>query len=268
MRRNTIVAGFGRKGTGKSVLLYDLFTSKAPRVLSLDSTGETRERNADAVLCVGYSSLRDAFRRAQNYQRWHIAAALEPDDVARLFALLTPPLGSGSSLSLAFGGMAIECAEVDLIAPNSGAAPEVLSALRRGRHYALDMYFATQRPASCAVDVRSMSDFLFSFALSSPRDVAAVDAEMPLSVSDRIVRLRPYHCLFYSKEKGSVVELDPARRVVERINLSGNQPGQRSGKPLTDKHLQAAEIETAENVAIAPVEEPCHIDTATSDVSP
>lgn len=217
-RRNTIACVVGRKGTGKSELLWERFTSRAPRVLSLDSTGETTERNPNAIVAVGWRRLLEVLDAAAECGKWHIAAAIEPEDVRELFARLTPPLGQGRSLSLAFGGMAVECGEVDLIAPNGGTPPEILSAFRRGRHYALDLYMATQRPASCAVDVRSMADIFVSFALTSPRDVAAASDELGGTMAERIVRLPRYHCLYSTRADGRVVELDAQRRIVADLN--------------------------------------------------
>jgi hypothetical protein len=218
--RNTIALVTGRKGTGKSRFLWDWFTSRAPRVLSIDPNGESRKLNPNVTMAIGWDALVDALDRAADYGRWHIAAVLERDDFPKLFRLLTPPRGQGESLAEAFGGMAIECGEAFTVYPNAGTPPELLDALFRARHYGLDFFLATQRPASIAVDVRSMADIVASFSLGSPRDVTAVSAEMMdlPGIADRLQRLPRYHCLYHTRDDGAVYELDPHRRVVGSFN--------------------------------------------------
>jgi hypothetical protein len=63
-----------------------------------------------------------------------------------------------------------------------------------------------------------MADIVFSFALSSPRDIAAAAGEMPLPLPDRIATLSQYHCLYHTREDGRVVELDAARKIVADLN--------------------------------------------------
>lgn len=218
-RRNRIVAGFGRKGTGKTQLLWDVFTSHCPRLLTFDSLNETGELDATAVYTVGLDATTRALRRAVNFDSWHIAAALDIEDVAFLFGKLAPPLGSSQSLSLALGGIAVQCGEVDTIAPNGSAPVEVVNALRRGRHYCLDFYIATQRPASCARDVSAQADEIFCFAQGEPRDVDFIARTISATVADRVQQLREYEYIHYDRRTGRAGWYGADRQLIEDVPL-------------------------------------------------
>jgi hypothetical protein len=252
----------GRKGTGKSTLLHRRYVSSAPRVLSLDATvpPETLERNPGAVYVIGLDQLRRVLRLAAGYPRWHIAAALEPADVAELFRLLCPPLGSPrASLSRAFGGIAIECGECDLVWPNAGSAPELLSALRRGRHYLLDLYLATQRPASCAVDVRAQADALIAFAQTEPRDVDYFARGISRPVGELIRSLEGHEFVFYSRADGRVYVCgeDGAARAI--YDTAGRQLAGPARRPAVEP------VPAAPEPAPAPVSDRVDVDVDVAD---
>jgi len=223
-RRNLIVFGCGRKGSGKSTLLHERFVRPSPRIISLDVTGETREQFPDAIECAGLDAVRRALRVAaeKGKRRWHLAASLEPGEVRTLFAMLAPALGAGArSLSRDFGGIAVECGECDLIAPVSGAAPDVLSAWRRGRHHLLSLFMATQRPATCARDLTAQADVIFAFAQTEPRDVDFIARTISGPVADIVRHLPAYHCVYYTRDDGRVYVCDARRRVLRTLNTSG-----------------------------------------------
>lgn len=221
-RKNLIVATLGRKDTGKSQLLWDLYTSQAARVLSLDSMGESIERDPDAVEVIGMGQLIDTLQRCASYPRWHIAAVIDPDDVSELFALMTPRIGSNKpSLSVAFGGMAIECGEAYEIAPNGATRPEVLAGWRKGRHYMLSLFMAAQRPSSVAREVTALADHLYMFAQGEKRDIDYIADCVSRPVADRVRRLKKWECVFFNRDDGLAKVLNPARQVVETMNTMG-----------------------------------------------
>lgn len=222
-RRNVIVATLGRKGTGKSVLLWELYSSRAERLLSLDSLGESVERDPDTIETLGMGQLIDALGKAAAFPRWHIAGAVEPDDLKELFRMLAPPLGSSSpSLSLAFGGLAIECGEAYEIAPNGSAAPEVLRAWRAGRHYSLSLFMAAQRPSSVAREVTAAADHVYAFAQSEPRDLEFLAKTISAPVADRVAQLRHFECVHYDRDRSTATVLDRDRNPVMTINTMGD----------------------------------------------
>lgn len=219
-RRNTIVFSCGRKASGKSQLLHDLFSSRAERVLTIDNLGESKERDPDTVEAFGWPALMHALRAASRFPRWHIATSIEPDDLRELFTMICPPLGSPKerSLSVAFGGMAVECNEAYDIAPNGRTPDEVLAAWRRGRHYGLDLFMATQRPASVARELTALADLVFAFAQREPADIDYLAKQLSPAVAAQVRELRPeaYQCVRYDVNAGTIALLDRNRNVVGR----------------------------------------------------
>lgn len=218
--QSRIVVALGRKGSGKSKLLHDLFTARAPRVITIGHIRQDLERDTAVIRTLGRSQLFTALERASAYDRWHIAAALEPEHLAELFSLLAPPLGSPrESLSLAFKGLAVECGEAYEIMPNGRTPDEVLAGMRRSRHYSLDWYLGSQRPASVARDATGLADQIFAFAQSEPRDIAflASSVSQPFAEQVRQLRLEEYQCMMHDRDDGSSRKLDRNRRVIGRV---------------------------------------------------
>lgn len=221
MTTSRIVVALGRKGSGKSQLLHDLYTSRAPRVITIGHIAQDLGRDPNVIRTLGRAQLFTALERASAYPRWHIAAALEPVDLGELFTLLAPPLGSPrQSLALAFGGLAVACGEAYEIMPNGRTPDEVLAGLRRSRHYSLDWYLASQRPASIARDATGLADLIFAFAQSEPRDIAFLADTVSRPFADHVRRLvkDEYRCLLHNRDDGSSVILDRARRVVGQLH--------------------------------------------------
>lgn len=219
-RRNVIAFVCGPKGSGKSQLLWDKFTSQAPRVISIDTVGEAREKNPDVVEAFGLADTIQALRFcARKGRRWHIAAALERAEIPQLFQVLAPPYSAQvTGLSAAVGGIAVECGEVDTILPNAGADEQLVGALRRGRHALLSMFYGTQRPASCARDCTAQADIIAAFATYEPRDVEYLRRTLGSQAADLLPTLEPYHCLYFAKATGKIALLNPERRVVKWLS--------------------------------------------------
>lgn len=224
---NLIVTGYGPKGSGKSKLLSDLWVRPAPRVLTLDQTGEASRTYPDATVSTrGLKDTLDALRVCARLGTWHVLAALNDKDVAPLFDRLVPEFGADRpSLADALGGLAVECGEVDMIAPNAGCPPEVLSAWRRGRHVGLSLLCATQRPASCARDVSAQADVLFSFQTSETRDVRFIADMLSPEVGEIVRRLPRYHFVLYPRREQRVYVCDELRNVYRVLSLDGADVG-------------------------------------------
>lgn len=222
-RRNAIVTVYGPKGSGKSRFLSDL-VARVPRVLTLDITGEAREVYPSAL--GPFFGLRDtlaALHRAAHFPGWHVIAALDDAEVPALFARLVPRYdGRTRPLAAALGGIAVECGEVDMIAPSGRTPPEVLSAWRRGRHAGLSLFTATQRPAAAARDVSAQADVIASFQVSEPRDVAFIADMMGSAAAEAVQTLPPYHAAVYTRRLAAVALLDENRRAYRWLSLRGD----------------------------------------------
>lgn len=186
-------------------------------------------RDPDVIRTLGRAQLYQALERASSYDAWHIAAALEPEDLEELFTLLAPPLGSPrESLSLAFGGMAIECGEAYEIMPNGRTADAVLAGLRRGRHCSLDWYLGSQRPAAIAREATAQANLIFAFAQREPRDIdfLAESVSQPFADQVRQLHLGDYRCVVHNVDDGTSRVLDRDRRTIGRLDEMAGAAGQ------------------------------------------
>lgn len=174
-RKNEIVFVAGRKGSGKSTLLARVFVPQHPRVITLDFTAEAMELYPHAIEARGVRGVLATMRECTqlNKSRWHIVAyGIDEDDAVQLVDALAPPLDDGrTSLSAILGGVAIECGEVDLLAPNGQTPRVVRNAFKRGRHHRLSLLCGTLRPAECDRIVTAMADVIVAFSMDEPRDV-------------------------------------------------------------------------------------------------
>jgi hypothetical protein len=224
-RKNVKAFVCGPSGSGKSELLADMFTSKAPRVLTLDATGESGLRNPDSVVVFGLAELLDAFDAAADFPRWNIVASLDDDEYEALFDLLVPKHAAGVvGLSELYGGMAIECGECDVIAPNGQTPKAIKAAWKRGRHVCLSLLMGTQRPAECDRIVTSQANYIAAFPTAEPRDLAFLSQAMGAAVAERVGRLPQYH--FALMEVGNPHVLlcagrGAARRPYAKIDRAG-----------------------------------------------
>jgi hypothetical protein len=209
-RRNLIVFVCGRKGSGKSTLLHRAFTSQHPRVVSLDFTftGETIERAPDAIPVFSLSELANELDRAARTRSWHIAAELSATEAVELFRIMAPTSRNTASYSKAVGGVAIECGEVDALAPVHGTADVIDNAFKRGRHFALSLFMGTQRPHSCARVVTSQADIVCAFQQHEPRDIKYLADTTSGPIAQAVRRLPRYWHVWYDAAAGEVYVRD------------------------------------------------------------
>lgn len=223
--RNQIVFSSGRKGSGKSKLLWDMFTSRHPKVLTIGHIPEDLARDPDVVKARGRAQLYRMIEQVSGFDRWHLAAALDPDAIAELCSLLAPPYEAApeSSLSVALGGVALECCEAYELAPSTGTPPEVLGMWRRGRHYQLDLFMASQRPYSVAREVTAQADLIFAFAQGEKRDIdfLADTVSKPFAQAVARLRIEEYRCMVYNRADQTSRLLDRDRRTVGRPAAAG-----------------------------------------------
>lgn len=220
----------GASESGKSQALHQLFVSRMPRVISIDITGETAERNPQAEKTFGYADLCDALktcarRGAQLRHRWHIAAYLEPHEIPRLFATLAPPISSeaATSFTRAVGGIAIECGEASYIAPNNRTPQEVRDGFHRGRHHQLSLLMATQRPAEVARCVTAEARVLIAFRHHEQLELDWWRKKTSSAVADLIAELPQYHSIYYVPASGRVHVCDASYKPYRVIDLRGRE---------------------------------------------
>lgn len=227
-RKNRQVFVCGPTASGKSELLSSVFTQHEPRLISLDFTGEVKQRNPDAIAVYSYddliaelSAIATDFR---DRRRWHIAAMLDESDVPRLLHLLAPPIVAADTVgfALAIGGIALECHECDLIAPNGRTDARVTSAFKRGRHHLLSLYMATQRPSECSRVITSQAHAIVSMRQHEPRDLAWLERTTSRAIAAEIAELPPYHSAYFVPSTGCTHLLNPKYQVIQTLDVEGN----------------------------------------------
>lgn len=223
-RKNTIAFATGPKGSGKSFLLDRYFTSRAPRVIHLDFVGEVAEKYPDAIEAVGYDAVRaQLIELARSGAReWNLVAVFpeyRQAEMGRLFAALCPPYNGRATpmgISRAFGGVALECSECDVILPNSAGLNTMAARnmLKRGRHEQLDLYLGTQRPQECSRLCTSQADYVIAFQMHEPRELEYLARGAGEAFAARVRELPQYHSLWFHRATRGIVERNAAGEVV------------------------------------------------------
>lgn len=224
-RRSVRVFVSGPPESGKSEFLAREFTSKTPRVISIDITGETAERNPDAIRTYGLEDLRSALKTCAKWRKWHVAAHLGEKELPATFAMLAPAPRSDDDVSFprAVGGLAIECGETAFLAPNGRTAPEVRAAWNRGRHHLLSLYMATQRPAEVDRAVTASSPIKVAFGHREDRDLEFWARHLSAPIAKEIEQLPRYWSIYYVQAESRVYVRDDRYRVRRILDARGNE---------------------------------------------
>lgn len=217
-----IVASLGRKGSGKSQLLWELFVSQAPRVITIGHIPQDLARDPNVITVRGRDELYRAIERASAFDRWHIAAALGRDALLELFLLIAPGLEAPPerSLSNALNGLALHSGEAYQVFPVGYTPEPMLEAIRQSRHYSLDLYMASQRPHSVQRELTAQADLIFSFAQSEPRDIAflAESVSTPYAQVVRRLKFEDHSCVVYDRADSTSKILDRNYRPAGRVD--------------------------------------------------
>lgn len=227
-RRNRQVFVCGPTASGKSALLWELFTRHEKRLISLDFTGEVLARNPDAIAAYSWKDLRDVLTELvtsyRDRREWHVAAMLEEDDVPKLFGVLAPPITGADTVgfALAVGGLGLECHECDLIAPNGRTEKRVKSAFKRSRHSLLSLYMATQRPAECSRIVTSQAHISAFMRNNEPNDVRFIERVTGRAIARIVETLPKYHSAYFVHDTGVTHLLNPKYQVIQSVDREGN----------------------------------------------
>lgn len=222
-RQNLISFVCGRKGAGKSQLLHEVFSNAHPRVITLDMTysGEVLERDPNAIPAFTLAELANILDVCAAQPSWHVAAELPARDVPALFEVLCPTSRGTPSYSRAVGGVAVECGEVDAIAPVGGTPDIIDNAFKRGRHVLLSLFTGTQRPHECSRVVTSQADVVVAFSQHEPRDIEYLSRAISKPVGNLIRHLPKYHHVWYDQATGMVYVRDEHRVTYRTLNPYG-----------------------------------------------
>ena len=188
---NRVVA-CGITGAGKDYSLRRFFASQCPRLVVVDYLGEHEKGITSApVYRCGVADLRKTVRAALGKSdRWQVIVEChdEGTDSEKIARFICPVGPQENSWVYQAGGIGLYCSELDLLAPQS-CDSLVTGMWRRGRHYDLSIYGATQRPAGVSRIVTAMSDYLVVCKMHEPRDLAYMTNMLPPGAMDRVVAL-------------------------------------------------------------------------------
>lgn len=223
-RENEIAFVTGPKGSGKSHLIDEYFTQYAPRVIRLDFVGDVAEKYPDMIEAVGYEQLIAALRRfnAERLAEWSVIAVFpehKMHEIPELFAKLVPPYegrGKVGGISRAFGGIALECTECDIILPNRSSydTQAARNMMKRARHEALDLYLATQRPAECHRLCTAMADYTIALQTHEPRDLDYLSKGVGEDFAAMVRKLPRYHSAWFKRDGREILERDKDGEIV------------------------------------------------------
>lgn len=243
----------GPKGTGKTRGLWDLFISKFPRRVSIDFTGEMKEKyNPQAIDCYSIDELRDALRACSKRTMWHVTLSMRKDELQRrarftdaddpkareanerrrrampafqLSAMLNPPRTSAEhrSFSREMGGVAIDCSEAAHLFPNGRTHPDLLEFIQGGRHNKLHLFMASQAPAAVSPELRSAADYFLAFRTQEHTIWEFWAKVASPAIADVIAELPDYYCAYFVKREQRVYILDEKRQVTRVLDYRGNE---------------------------------------------
>lgn len=251
-RRNVIVVVVGRKDSGKTTLIRELYVPEHPRVITIDQTGEGLKHYPKAIRAVGLSAVLRTIsdlHRASSGRAWHVVAVLDQPEFVKLVGRLAPPeRNEQPSLSAALGGVCLDCSEIQVYVPLHGMTPEVQNAIAVARHHRLSWLAATQQPQNCAVLLRSQADELVAFGIHEPRALQWLQATGGIAFA-RIVHKLPKHWYaVYTTQTGNIVVYDQERRARQELTITSDDlaegAAKANGGQLTRMRSKAQDLKT------------------------
>lgn len=215
-RKNTISVTLGRKGSGKSHYVRRRWTDHEPRLVTVDYTGEAAELDAGAVVVYDSGEAARVFAKwlRADVRQFHMVAQMPPEQVAQLYGLLVPVDQRQKGVARAFGGMAVTCDEMSIIAPLQGTPDTVRNALMIGRHHGLSQHYATQRPQNISGAVKGQADYVSSFLMFERHELRWIGDSIGGAVADMVPNLAQYEYVEYDTSSG-VVTLRDGRDAVK-----------------------------------------------------
>lgn len=154
---NTILAIFGRKGSGKTELTRKII-KEHPRVFAFDTLAEY---DKGFRVCEGKQACIDAMLDVKDRRSYRLALrCIELDDNLELMAL-----------AYEFPRCLVVVEETSLYARPTYLPNEIARFVRYGRHREIDQIYIARRPSEVNRDLTAQADIVVSFEQREPRDV-------------------------------------------------------------------------------------------------
>lgn len=157
MADNTILAIFGRKGSGKTELTRKIIR-EYPRVFAFDSLAEY---DKGFRVCEGRQACMDAMLDVKDQSRYRLALrCIELEDNLALM-----------DLAYEFPRSLIVVEETSLYARPTFLPNEIAKLVRYGRHREINQIYIARRPSEVHRDLTAQADLIITFEQREPRDV-------------------------------------------------------------------------------------------------
>lgn len=210
-----IVTVVGRTGSGKTQLIAKHIGPRHARRITVDLVNECRKLYPHAVTA---RTLADVVRllrafHERSVNQWHIIAALEIRDVGKMIQMLAPTGTQAEfSLAAAWGGIALEIFELDILAPVDRSEPATREAIRsayaRGRHFGLSILAATQRPHQIDRIATAMASHVVTFQMHEPADLQFLERVGGKRFAELSrTGLEPHQSAWYVARTGEILTL-------------------------------------------------------------
>lgn len=220
--RGAVVTAIGPPKSGKSTLLWDCYTSREPRVLSVDVVGWAQKRDRLARATFGLEQTLAALRDVAPLPKWHVAASLERDELEELCWVLCPHRTSERTIGFgkAVGGMTLFCDELLQLAPNGLKSSRVKVAYLQHRHHWLSIHGATQHAPDCDPCTRS-GDRVIALRTQDDLSLAAIARATSKAVAALVAELPEFHSVTCVRSVGRAYIADQDYHVYHVIDYRG-----------------------------------------------
>lgn len=203
MADNTILAVFGRKGSGKTELTRKII-KEYPRVFAFDSLAEY---STGFRVCEGRRACVDAMMEVKDSRSYRLSLrCIELDDNLALM-----------DLAYEFPRSLVVVEETSLYARPSFLPKELAQLVRYGRHREINQIYIARRPSEVHRDLTAQADLVVSFQQREPRDVKYL-REVAGEEAEQVQNLPRYKVLAF----GDFEKMPLA--VSEQLHRGGEDP--------------------------------------------
>ena len=191
---NTVIVILGKKGSGKTVLTYELIDDSWPRVVVLDPMGEYL---TGFEVVWGLQEGSEYLVSHANKPKFRVSIqGLDPWECVRLL----PIVWEIRDTLLVVEEAGLLCTPYEL-------PSELSNLVLRGRHRNISQIYTSQRPATLHRHITSQADLIVVFKMHEPRDITYLSAIIGKEEADSLKDLDDYEIRVYGDLRKAPVAL-------------------------------------------------------------